>query len=137
MINRVDGWDVKLAEYVRAKETATFSWGHLDCTLFTAGAVEAMTGVDHAKDFRGTYLSPVGAYKVLEQHGGVHGLADSILGERVPPLLLKRGDVAAVPSGYSSDALGVVALCGREIVLMRETGTARVPLSTAKHGWHV
>ena len=137
MINRLPNWETALAEYFKRCESAPFVWGERDCSLFGADGVLVMTGVDHGAAFRRKYATARGAKKMLNAHGGVHGIADNALGARVPATLLHRGDLAAVASGYGSDALGIVSLCGLYVTAMREVGTGHVPISEARHGWRV
>ena len=78
----------RVSEMVNALTNAPFIFGVLDCMLFVADAVEAVTGVDVAEDIRGTYyneqgwldelkrLSPTGDHveyinKVLSEYSGV------------------------------------------------------------------
>ncbi len=96
-----------------------------------------MTGVDHGAEYRDQYDTAVGAYKRLAKDGGVSSIADKALGDRIPWQLLQRGDLAAMESGYHHDALGVVSLDGKHVVMMRDRGTDIRPISKAKHGWRV
>lgn len=58
-------WHQHLAQTLQAAMTRPFSWGEHDCCLFAADCVQAVTGVDVAADFRGTYTTPLGAKKPL------------------------------------------------------------------------
>jgi len=137
MINRLHQWESALADYLRACEGTPFAWGVCDCSLFAADAVRAMTGVDHGVEFRGKYKTAAGAVRVLKRTGGVSGIADAALGARVAPLMLARGDLAAVHTEKGEEALGVVGLDGRSIAVMFEDGFGFVAISMALHGWRV
>lgn len=52
---RVERWHSKLLAYIDRQEREPFAYGVNDCLLMTAGAIEAVTGVDHAAPFRGKY----------------------------------------------------------------------------------
>jgi hypothetical protein len=54
---RVENWHSKLLAYIDQQERTPFAYGVNDCLLITAGAVEVVTGVDHAASFRGKYRS--------------------------------------------------------------------------------
>ena len=69
MYERLPDWEQRLHDYLAANEGAVFSWGRLDCALFSAGAVLAITGVDPAADFRGHYRTRRGSACALGRFG--------------------------------------------------------------------
>lgn len=54
---RVENWRSKLLAYIDQHERKPFAYGSNDCLLMVAGAIEAVTGVDHAEPFRGRYTT--------------------------------------------------------------------------------
>ncbi len=52
----------------------TFRWGETDCILSACNHVLAMTGIDPAAPWRGTYHDEAGARAIYDAHGGVLGL---------------------------------------------------------------
>jgi len=56
-LHRLPDWRPRLVSFVNSVRARPFAYGTHDCALFAAGAVEAMTGVDLAKDWRGAYSS--------------------------------------------------------------------------------
>jgi hypothetical protein len=68
-IVRYSDWEERLAVYRDRVEEEPFVWGTHDCALFAAGCVNAMTGVDPAAAFRGTYDSRIGAAEALRDKG--------------------------------------------------------------------
>lgn len=62
-------WAARLSSYLAACGSQPFAWGVMDCTLFAAGAVEAMTGVDPAARHRGQYKTAKGALSRLRRAG--------------------------------------------------------------------
>lgn len=135
---KTEGWIGRLHEYIAETRKAPFEWGQLDCALFAAGAVKAMTGEDPGKDLRGTYSTFEGGVKRLRQEGYIDHVdfAASLFDEVRPRVLGALGDLAAVDSGDGSLALGVIG--GAHIHVMRpEVGHGIVDLLLAKRVFRV
>ncbi|MFS0771031.1 DUF6950 family protein [Sphingomonas sp. 1P08PE] len=66
---RLPDWEQRLHDYLAGLEGAEFVWGKMDCALFAAGAVEAMTGEDPAAAYRGKYRSVAGSVRALKTYG--------------------------------------------------------------------
>jgi len=122
---RLFDWHQRLTGYVSGIATQPFSPGVLDCALFAAGAVDAMTGKNYAKKWRG-YKTLKGGYKALKKAGfNDHiALAASIL-EEIKPAFASAGDIAVV----DENALGVVQ--GSMIYVVGPDGLGMVPMSRA------
>jgi hypothetical protein len=60
-MHRLPDWETRLAAFLEPLRLRAFAWGKHDCCIFTAGAVEAMTGVDAMAEFRGRYSTQIGA----------------------------------------------------------------------------
>lgn len=69
-IIRHQDWEDRLRTYLDRVKEDKFEWGTHDCALFSADCVNAMTGVDPAEVFRGTYDTARGAAEALRTHGG-------------------------------------------------------------------
>lgn len=107
--SRLPDWRPRLAAYMQRVARLPFRPGRNDCALFAAGAVEAMTGVDLAAGWRGTYrhladgqaaLLAAGYrdhFDLIEQHF-----------QEVAPAFSKIGDLAVFPCEGQGQALGVV-----------------------------
>ena len=54
---RVEGWEKILHDTLETMKERPFVWGTFDCCLFAADIVQALTGVDYAAGYRGTYHS--------------------------------------------------------------------------------
>ena len=91
MTARHPDWAECLALFLLARRAQPFAWGTNDCCMFAADAVQAMTGVDHAAEYRGQYSDAAGAARLLG--AGVEPFADRALGERIAWPLARRGDV--------------------------------------------
>ncbi len=66
---RIPGWRGRLVAYLARTRGQPFVWGQLDCGLFSAGAIEAMTGVDPAAALRGRYATAAGARRAFRKLG--------------------------------------------------------------------
>ena len=103
MARRAD-WERRLAHWLEAHADARFAYGRMDCALFAAGAVEAMTGVDPAAAFRGAYRSAATSIRALKEigAGSLEATVDSMFA-RIPAAFAQRGDLA-----MHDGSLGVV-----------------------------
>lgn len=127
---RLDNWESKLAAYL--ENVGPFEWGKNDCCLFAANAVEAMTGVDPAKKYRG-YKTKLGAAKKIKDVG-IEGAWTAEFGEPINPKLCQRGDVVFFDNG-GDPAVGVCI--GAEFAAMRENGIIMIPMKLALKGWKI
>lgn len=66
---RLQEWSSYLSTYMKIATQREFAWGSFDCALNAADAVNVLTGVDLAADFRGTYSDEAGAYAALKERG--------------------------------------------------------------------
>lgn len=109
---RHENWPSLLSDFIEQSLHIPFDWGQSDCSLFAANAVLAMTGTDHAAEFRGRYKTAREATQLLKAFGGVAGMVERSGLQEVNVLMAQRGDVVLVDT-VGGDALGVVALDGR------------------------
>ncbi|MGY5811998.1 DUF6950 family protein [Rhizobium sp. LEGMi198b] len=135
---RMKDWRARfVAEVDRLKRTP-FAWGEHDCGPGLAGnLVLAITGVDCAAQWRGTYSSPAGALAAMRL-AGFKNLGDMVAAmlPEIHPSQARIGDIAAIemegPFGY---ALGVVN--GERIFVLREDGIGTVDLLDAIRAFRV
>lgn len=82
-----------LAAYIDEVALKPFAFGVNDCLLMVAGAVERLTGVDHAAPYRGRYRTLRGARRIL----GMPPIdfVRRIFEERAHPARAMDGDIAA------------------------------------------
>ena len=133
MSRRMD-WQAALTDYVVGQMRAPFGYGRHDCALFTAGAVAAMTGTDHAVGWRGYRSRAAGPRKLQERGFDDHiALVASLLPE-IHPAFAHPGDVAVV-AGDDGPALGIVQ--GEAIYVLRRDGLGLVPLTSAERAFRV
>lgn len=65
MTPRLPDWSRALEAYCRQLDGAPWEWGHSDCAMAAAGAVDAVTGVDVGADWRGRYGSALEARRAI------------------------------------------------------------------------
>lgn len=139
MTARVPDWPERLDAVVAAARERPFAWGVLDCALFAADGIAAVTGVDPAAEWRGTYADQAGARRLLHERGGLSALAGRIARRhgwpRVPATRLGRGDVALVRLEDGSAALAVCL--GTGFALPGPCGLASVARDRARLGWRI
>lgn len=113
---RKPDWEARLAAYLEPLRLRPFAWGQHDCCTFTAGAVEAMTGVDPMPEFRGRYSSAIGSARALRQFGqGTLAATMDDKFEVVTHSLAQRGDIVM------SD--GLLGICwGRMLIAVGSEG---------------
>lgn len=126
-MQRLKGWQGRFTAWLAGVSREPFSYGRHDCALFAAGAVEAMTGEDFARDWRGRYSTMRGGLRVLRKAGHADhiALARALFPSTVTP---KAGDLAVI-STPEGPALGVVQ--GQFVYAPAAIGWALVPRSAA------
>lgn len=107
-MKRLPDWRMRLEICMAATAAAPFDPGSVDCSLASADAVLAMTGVDLAADFRGRYTTLKGGFKKLRK-AGYADIATFMAAhlDEIPVAFGQIGDIAVIntPEG---PALGVV-----------------------------
>lgn len=135
MMRRND-WQPRLVAYLDACRGQAYAVGRFDCALFAAGAVEAMTGLDLASDWRGRYRTLRGGLRVLRAAGYVDHLALARAHfAPVPVAFAQSGDLAAA-NGPEGVALGVV-VGPHAHFLHVERGLIALPLTQAREVFRV
>jgi hypothetical protein len=135
LIRRTHDWRGRLTAWLSTKARAPFAYGEHDCALFAAGAIEAMTGVDPAAEWRGRYSTWRGGLRVLRAAGiNDQVAAVAALLTEIPPSFAAAGDIAVV-AGEGGPALGVVQ--GEWIYVLRPEGLALVPFESASRAFEI
>jgi len=137
-MKRIANWEAALAAWQLAVPARSFAWGEFDCALAACEAVKALTGVDPAEAFRGTYSTEAEAVKLLGP-GGLGEFAATVAREfgmaEVVPNFAHRGDVVLVDNGNPGGALGIVDLSGRFAWCVLERGMVRIPMDRWLRAW--
>ena len=133
-MTRHPDWQKRLIAYLSQVRARPFKTGRHDCTLFSAGCVEAMTGVDLARGFRG-YRTPREGQRMLERKGftdHVDLIASQL--EECRPLMARPGDVAIIEPA-SGLSVGIVQ--GQYIYVLSPAGVGLVNLTDAIRAFRV
>lgn len=132
---RLPDWRERFAAYISDCRRKPFRPGQHDCGLFAAGAVEALTGMDPAASWRGTYRTIEEAQAALQGAGFAdHIEAVAAMFPAVAPSLAHDGDLAVV-DGDDGPALGVFQ---RAVVfVLRPSGMGVVDRMKAKKAFRV
>lgn len=117
-------------------ERRRFQYGIWDCCLFACDAIQVMTGVDPAAEFRGRYDSAESARALGSVRVIAEGTAARYAMPETPILHARRGDVALIRRGRGY-SLGVMALDGRHVMVAGARGVLRVPRLSACRAWMV
>lgn len=130
---RLRDWRSRLIAYLASIKQQELVYGSHDCGIgLAASAIEAMTGVDVAAQWRGRYDSAASALRMLRDEGfdGLEALGRSML-PAVHPSHGQIGDIAFIPSedGRGLGALGVVL--GDRISVLTGSGIGTVSLLSA------
>jgi hypothetical protein len=121
---RLPDWKSRLTAYLAAKAPLLIEPGVHDCALFPAGAVEAMTGVDLAVEWRGRYTTFEEGFKALVARHF----------EEIAPAFAWAGDLAVV-DGPLGPSLGVVQ--GEGVYVLTGTRMGLLPLTHALRAFRV
>ena len=127
-MSRLSDWEARLSAYIAEKRGEAFAWGQHDCCTFSAGAVEAMTGVDAMPEFRGKYDTALGSVRILDGKTLEQVLDDKFA--EVPIGFAQRGDLAMLDC-----CVGVVA--GDYGWFVAEDGLERVKRPLWDKAWRV
>ncbi|MEJ6397046.1 DUF6950 family protein [Yoonia sp. 208BN28-4] len=94
-MQRFPDWQARLKAYIKAQAGVPFQFGKLDGAMFAAGCIEAMTGVDLARGYRG-YRTAAGGIRKCRAKGH-----DSLVGPfahlpEIAPLAAQAGDLVVL-----------------------------------------
>jgi len=132
---RIQDWPERLDAFIKAAEKRPFCWGEFDCALFAADCVFALTGIDHAADYRGKYAEERGALRLVKKAGGLAAIATKALGQPIPLFSAQRGDVVLLKQPEIGMTLGIC--CGRFCAFAGPEGLIMVPHEKCALAWKV
>jgi len=143
---RSDNWPQLFHEFVMSRSALPFRWGHNDCALFVADAINAMCGVDLGSGLRGEYDSLAGAVVQMQvltdtpratvENVAEYFAASCQMPERPGPLFAQRGDIVLLDSELGP-AMGVVDLDGIRCLFVAQAGLHEMPLKACRRAWKV
>lgn len=128
---RLEGWEMRISQYIKENENTPFEWGKNDCVLFIGKAVEIITGANYYSQFN--YSTKEEAEKIIKENNGIQGLLTKYIGK--PHNNYKfacRGDIVLMR--LPDITCGVVDDSGMKIACLSEKGLVRLPLNKA---WRV
>ncbi|MDB5658307.1 MAG: hypothetical protein JWS10_922 [Cypionkella sp.] len=132
---RYPDWKLRLIDYVGVCANLPFEYGQHDCALFAAGAVDAMTGIDLAADWRGQYSTLKSGLRAIKRAGYADHLAfASAHFEAIAIAFAAPGDLAVI-DGPEGAVLGVVQ--GEGIYVLALSGLGTLPLTYARSAFRV
>jgi hypothetical protein len=144
VLQRYPYWPSALDKFLADNYETKFEYGKFDCCLFVCSAIEAMTGTDIAAPFRGRYRSRREALRAVWEYAGkgtVRAVAERVTLDhgmpRVEILLAQRGDVALIGRPKRDCSLGIIALTGRDVIVLTAKGMQSIPLTEAAFAWRV
>jgi cell wall-associated NlpC family hydrolase len=135
--------EVHLNDFLQQREAVPFAWGTNDCATFAADAIEVMTGIDIAQEFRGQYSTETGALRTIQKIAGGNTLGDAAtycankygMAERSVPLQAKRGDLVLVKNGDGDEIAAIVGMNGRHVLSPGEDGLVRFSILNVTRAW--
>lgn len=135
MITRNLDWQIDFANCVAENMYKPFEWGSHDCMLWAANLVSAITGYDPAIDFRGEYISALGAARLLKEVGGMEAVTTLNLGsEPISKNFANVGDIMLV----LQEGQPMLAVCNGETMLAPGPfGLVSLPTLSAEKAWRV
>lgn len=136
-MTRYADWPSRLYAALAAKQNIPFAWGSNDCLMFCADVVLAMTGFDHAENYRGNYSTEAEAQAIINTLTGasdVVGVIDTLF-KRVPVLQARRGDLVAATVSERGPSIGVCA--GGGCFFVGPGGLIQTPLQGCITAWRV
>ena len=133
-------WEARLTAFLASARGRPHDYGRHDCLLFAAGAVDAQTGHDYARGFRGRYRSERGAARLLRRlgHRRPEQLIDALL-PQIPIGFAQRGDIVLDGEGIPGICVGGEALFvgAGEDGAVPERGFAVLPRGEWRRAWAV
>lgn len=142
-------WQTLSHKHILSSRSKPFAWGTNDCCTSVCSHIEAITGVDVYKEFRGTYDDAKSALVFIHKITGgstVEDAADYITKEfAIPelksPLFAQRGDVVLydhpIGDGKTEPTLGIVDLNGQYGLFTGENGMLRIPVAKCRRAWRI
>lgn len=141
MLKKVDNWRTLLTAHINDHREDYFEWGTHDCALWAANCILIETGVDFAKDIRGTYTTPEGAYKQIIKVFKCHQITEifqKVFGDEIHVSACLPGDVVFKRSNMGGfDA--IVGICnGKASHFVTELeGLRHIPTLECDGGYRV
>ena len=133
MPTRLTDWEVRLGDVLDAYANRPFEWGKADCCLFVADCVQALTGDDPAKPYRGRYSNETGARLALTRYGAGTLVAtfDAAFRASVAPAFAHRGDIVMIDDMTAGVCMGAFGY------FVGATGLVKHPYADFVNAWRI
>lgn len=138
-MKRIPNWRVGLGQIIEKAREMRFEWGVFDCALYVCDCIQAITGVDPAESYRGTYNDEAGAARIYGDNflDFIAGQASSLGLIEVPVTFARRGDLIFIDNNTPQGCVGVVSLDARFASCASASGVLMVPIGKWKRAWRV
>ncbi len=134
-LTRLPDWEERLSAWLSECAGASFEWGKLDCLMFAAGAIKAVTGHDPAKGHRGEYNSLASSVRYLKKLGADSPweYLDNTF-PSTPKAFARRGDLVLAEGNVGVCFGGYALFVGIE---NEEPGLIRIPFAEWQAAWAI
>lgn len=131
-MKKFEGWEMRLAAYLRARQDMPFAWGSNDCASFCIGAIREMTGVTV---YTVEWTTALQSERASEEAGGPLAAWTAALGRPGQNWAeARRGDVCMVELGGRQ----IVMICtGQTLCGPGPAGLEHLPVKEARHVFRV
>ena len=144
-MRRKHSWPEDLHAFIESRVGAPFAWGMNDCCLFSADAIQSMTVVDVAAEFRGKYTDEASAMAIIKTVTGGATVEDAAnhaatkYGLQALPSVLfaQRGDLLLYSDPQTGLSLGIVYHNGKDGLFVGAKGLHRLPIKKCAKAWRV
>ena len=138
---RLPDWQLRLAEFGRARASMPFLWGSNDCCTFAAAAVEALSGANPMASMEpyGTEAGPKRKalrrlLRRIDKAGGLQHLVSEYLGAPISPRMAGVGDVVVVMNAGAE----LVGVCnGTSVAAPGPHGMVMLGMDAAVAAWRI
>lgn len=137
---RLPDWPERLSSFIAEARDKPFAFGSFDCAMFACNAVLAMTAVDIAAAYRGSYDSQDSALKLLRKKNLLR-IAQEIakefeMAQFEHPWASPRGSILIL---YRHNLMGYTLALndGKYALAPLESGLGNVSLNFAIRAWRV
>ncbi len=141
---RLTGWEEALPAILTEWQASEYAMHRTSCLHFAREIIMAVCGGEPL-DLLNTTLpevtTAIGAARLLHHYGDAVAIITAVCGSPVPPLLARRGDLAAVLADDAGDGHGDWSIGVVDGALIHLTahdhGLTSRPISEARHAWRV
>lgn len=134
-MTRYPDWRERLHQLIESRHEAAFSWATNNGGFWAADCINAMTGVDVAADYRGSFVDELAVKAFLLAQGGLEAFVTGVLGEPLPGVLcVGDGDIVMAET-TAGLCLGVCE--GAHGIFVSDIGLTRIRLRRCTRAWKV